>query len=428
MAGRSCSTPSTTTSTCSLKNARWFSIVGICGIGVGYTHAMSSTTRHPVPDREVAGDALVRASGGASRGPQQLESDVELGDVVPGRQAGLEQQERVGRVGDGLAVDADLDMARRPQRVDPLVRIASVDVRPLRPPRTSCRPCPSRTRRSRTGPACPRAAPGSPTPHCRSAGRRPRSTSTPRRPCAGSGSSGRCVRADRSGRPLSGSSRRAGGRSRRGRSTESCRRSRHRRRTRAAGDGSARGAPACRSGRVVDVVSDGLQVGDGHDALLLSSCVEKRVDRAEQRRSASRRSGHQAVPPIVDALTCRATAARIERTIGSTRWSVSAVTTAIGIGQLGEMLDRRTTRQPSSGDVAELISPFEPAVFVRRPSSPPRGGARNGGSRRGASAGERGVQPRRRRRSPASSTNGWMPLATGAAVDDEQAPGSTPVA
>ena len=50
--GRSCSSPSTSRSTRSLKKQRWFSIVGTCGIGVRYTQATFSTTSVPGTETE----------------------------------------------------------------------------------------------------------------------------------------------------------------------------------------------------------------------------------------------------------------------------------------------------------------------------------------------------------------------------------------
>ena len=48
-----------------------------------------------------------------------LEGDVGRIDVIPCRQAGFEEQDRSGGVGEHDVVELDADVAVRPQRVDP---------------------------------------------------------------------------------------------------------------------------------------------------------------------------------------------------------------------------------------------------------------------------------------------------------------------
>src|SRR4029453_16184706 len=83
---------------------------------------------HPVadPDRPVRGRALVGAAWPGRAGDEEGRADVLGGDVVPRRQAGLEEDLRTARVGENDAVAHHADVPRRLVDVDPAVRIARV--------------------------------------------------------------------------------------------------------------------------------------------------------------------------------------------------------------------------------------------------------------------------------------------------------------
>src|SRR5215211_2727002 len=83
------------------------------------------------PHRPVAGEALVGAAGLLLTWLEQLGAHVVIRDVPARRQSGLEQPPGAPRLGEQLAVEADLDVARGVEDVDPVVRIACVDHREL---------------------------------------------------------------------------------------------------------------------------------------------------------------------------------------------------------------------------------------------------------------------------------------------------------
>src|SRR5215469_3984936 len=78
-------------------------------------------------DGPVLGEALVRAAcDGVSRN-EQVHADIELRDVVAGRQSSLKQNGRLASVGDLHAIYLDFDMPGAVQDVDPRVRVVWVD-------------------------------------------------------------------------------------------------------------------------------------------------------------------------------------------------------------------------------------------------------------------------------------------------------------
>src|SRR5207248_2024305 len=100
---------------------------GHCRQGIGVAprrvlHDRAAGRAGPVP-----GLALVRAAGDGVRRRQQVHANLELGDVVPHRQAGLEDEHGPGGLGHGFGADHDADLARGPAGVDTVVRIAGMD-------------------------------------------------------------------------------------------------------------------------------------------------------------------------------------------------------------------------------------------------------------------------------------------------------------
>ena len=125
--GRSWRSPSTMMSTFSLKNATRPATLTLSGSGVGYDHGKVLERLAPGLDGPVPGEALVRAARGRVGRRQQVEPDVDLGQVVARREAGLEEERRLMGVGDRDAVHLDLHVTRAVQDVDPRVRVVGVD-------------------------------------------------------------------------------------------------------------------------------------------------------------------------------------------------------------------------------------------------------------------------------------------------------------
>ena len=277
-----------------------------------------------------------------------------------------------------LPLTRTCDVARRPQRVDPLVRVAGVHVHlvVLLEPVVDLVPVERDVAGDVGAPVQWRR--DSPTPRCRCA-----PVTDDDRPVLGVAlaravaSSDRWARADRNGRRPSGSSTRGGGRSRRGRSNDRLSAiTTPSTNTRNAGDGSVRGAPAPVPASCRWPVSD--RLCGRRWSRCRCSCRARATTNVSiavaQRRAASSpiRSSRSAVDRrCADVLGQRCE--RSNATIGSSGRPGSAVTHGERNRQLAEMLDRRHESALRRGigsrvDIATRSSPssFDDASSRRR--------------------------------------------------------------